>query len=195
MNCRSCGRELPEEARFCGQCGTPLADAADGAENMAASGPATLEQPDASVKTAPLWRRRKTLASAAVTVAVLAAALVVTGWKEHWPAAVFGAANSSAQAASYRVPAGALEAAANLVSRNLATVRKSLASVYAAQAGAAALAPAGTRIRVRPGSWRQQGVNGSLRMWVTMPGHRPVATTLYLVREEGRWRVLFTGAP
>lgn len=89
MNCRSCGSELPERARFCGQCGTPSAGAADGAENMAASGPSALERPDASIKTAPLRRRRKALASAAVSVAVLAAALVVTGWKERWPAAAY----------------------------------------------------------------------------------------------------------
>lgn len=198
MDCRSCGSELPEKARFCGQCGTPLAGAANGAENMA-QGPPALRRADASLNSAPapapLWRRRKVLASSAAIVAVLVAALVATGWKEHWPSAVFGAANSSAQAAIYRAPVGALEVVANLVSRNPATVRESLASVYAAQAGAAALAPAGTRIRVQSGSWRQQGADGSLRAWVTIPGGRPAATTVYLVREEGRWRVLFTGAP
>jgi hypothetical protein len=132
---------------------------------------------------------------------VVFAALVVTGWREHWPPAVFGPANSSARTTSasaaviHGVPADAARVVTNLASRDPAVVRGSLAAGYSAQVNVAALAPAGTRIRVQPGTWQQRGDAASLRASVTVPGRAPVSEVVYLVREEGQWRIVFTDAP
>jgi hypothetical protein len=127
---------------------------------------------------------------------IVLAALAGIGWREHWPPALFGRANSPAQAAATTgIPAGAVSAVANLGSRNPVTVRKSLAAAYWAQVNTATVAPAGTRVRVQPGTWQQQGSYAALRARVTVPGQAPVTEVVYLVREEGRWRVLFTDAP
>jgi hypothetical protein len=189
MDCRRCGSAQPDNARYCNQCGAPLAAVASEA------GRASDPQPSgqlAGPSTAPLeapppGRRRRILAAVAAAVVVLAA-LAVTGWREHWPAALFGRASSQA-------PADATRAVANLVSRSPATVRDSLAAVYSAQVNSGVLAPAGTRIRVQPGTWQQHSTDASLRALVTVPGRAPVTEVVYLVREEGRWRVLFTDAP
>ncbi len=130
---------------------------------------------------------------------VLLAALVVTGWMEHWPPVVFGPANPVAQAASQSVagdaPASAVEVVANLASRDTAVVRNSLALSYSTQVSTAVLAPAGTRIHVLPSTWQQHGADASLRAVVSVPGRASVSELIYLVHEEGRWRVLFTDAP
>jgi hypothetical protein len=128
------------------------------------------------------------MVAAVASAVVVLAALAVTGWREHWPSALFGRASSQA-------PADAMRAVANLVSRNPAAVRNSLATVYSAQVSSNVLAPAGTRIRVQPGTWQQHSADASLRALVTVPGRAPVTEVVYLVREEGRWRVLFTDAP
>ncbi|MGH3222220.1 MAG: hypothetical protein ACRDPY_26595 [Streptosporangiaceae bacterium] len=73
-------------------------------------------------------------------------------------------------------------------------MRDSLAGVYSAQVDSSVVAPAGTRIAVQPGTWQQHGTDASLRAVVTVPGRAAVTEVVYLVREEGRWRVLFTGA-
>ena len=87
-----------------------------------------------------------------------------------------------------------MSAVANLASRNPAKVRNSLVTAYSAQVNAATVAPAGTRIRVQPGTWQQRGTYASLQALVTVPGQAPVTEVVYLVREEGQWRVLFTDA-
>jgi len=74
-------------------------------------------------------------------------------------------------------------------------VRDSLALSYSTQVNTAVLAPAGTQIRVQPGTWQQQGDEARLRAAVTVPGQRPVTEVVYLIREDGRWRVLFTDVP
>jgi hypothetical protein len=53
------------------------------------------------------------------------------------------------------------------------------------------IAPAGTTIRVQPGTWRQDGDYAIVQAVVTLPGHAPAAETVYFMREEGRWRVMF----
>jgi hypothetical protein len=130
---------------------------------------------------------------------ILLAALAVTSWIEQWPPAVFGSANPVARAASKSitrdVPVSAMKVVANLASRDTASVRNSLAVIYSEQVNTAVLAPAGTRIRVQPGTWQQDGADASLRALVSVPGRAPVTEVVYLVREEGRWRVLFTDAP
>jgi hypothetical protein len=132
-------------------------------------------------------------------IVILLAVLVVTGWIEHWPPAVFGPSNPAAQAASKSVtrdaPVSAVKVVVNLASRDTAIVRNSLAVSYSMQVSTAVLAPAGTRIRVLPGTWQQYGADASLRAVVSVPGRAPVTELIYLVREEGRWRVLFTDAP
>jgi hypothetical protein len=83
----------------------------------------------------------------------------------------------------------------SLVSRNPAAVRTALASASTGQNNLAVLAPAGTRIRVQPGTWQEHGDMARLRAVVTMPHKAPVTEVVYLIREGGQWRVLFTGAP
>lgn len=145
----------------------------------------------------PLRGRRWVLALSLLVVVL--AGLAVAGWREHWPAAVFGRGSSGPAQGSVAevkdVPGEAASAVVNLVSRSPSVVRNSLATIYAAQVNAAVLAPAGTRIRVQPGTWQQRGTYASLRALVTAPGRAPVTEVVYLVREEGRWRVLFTDAP
>jgi hypothetical protein len=68
-------------------------------------------------------------------------------------------------------------------------LRAALVAGYPVQAGD--VAPAGTTIRVQPGTWRQQGDNAIMQAAVTLPGHAPLTETVYLLREEGRWLVLF----
>jgi hypothetical protein len=93
------------------------------------------------------------------------------------------------------VPAAAAKVVVNVVARDPAAVRASLARTYSAQVSAATLAPAGTKIRVVQGTWQQIGDEARLRAVVTMPGRAPATEMVYLVREEGQWRVLFTDAP
>lgn len=94
-----------------------------------------------------------------------------------------------------RVPADATRVVTSLVSRDPATLKKALAISYSAYVNAAAVAPAGTRISVQPGTWQQHGGEARLRALVTVPGRSPVTEMIYLVREEGQWRVLFTDVP
>lgn len=147
----------------------------------------------ADVKRFSQQRRHRLLTACAAGVLVLAA-LGVAGWMEHWPATLFGGGSGAGSvndpASASRAPEGAAIAVANLASRDLATVRQSVATGY--QISAAALAPAGTRVLVQAGTWRQRGENASLRARVMMPGQAPVSELVYLVQQEGRWRVLFT---
>jgi hypothetical protein len=83
----------------------------------------------------------------------------------------------------------------NLVSRDPATVRTALASANMGQSNLAVLAPAGTRIRVQPGTWQQHGDEAKLRAVVTVPHQARVTEVVYLIREGGQWHVLFTDAP
>jgi hypothetical protein len=147
----------------------------------------------AAVKRFSQQRRRRLLAACAAGVLVLAA-LGIAGWVGHWPATLFGGGSGAGgvndSASVSRAPEGAVMAVANLASRDLAAVRRSVAAGY--QVSAAALAPAGMRVQVQAGTWRQRGENASLRARVMMPGQAPVSELVYLVRQEGRWRVLFT---
>jgi hypothetical protein len=148
-------------------------------------------------------RRHRLLAAFISAVAVLGA-LTLAGWLAHWPAGLFGgpargvgaggAAASGAAPASTGptgagAPAGAVAAVTGLASRNPAALRAALAAGYPLSAGD--LAPAGTSIRVQPGTWEQRGDYATVRAVVTLPGRARLAETVYFAREEGRWRVLF----
>jgi hypothetical protein len=128
-------------------------------------------------------RRHRLLAVVILAAAVLGA-LAVAGWLAHWPPGVFG---GSARYAG--TPADAATAVGDLASQNPATVRAALVAGYPVNAGD--VAPAGTSIQVRPGTWRQQGDHATVQAVVTLPGRAPLAETVYFVREEGRWRVQF----
>lgn len=93
------------------------------------------------------------------------------------------------------VPAAAAKVVVNVVARDPATVRAALVRAYSAQVSAAALAPAGTEIRVVRGTWQRIGNEARLRAVITMPGRAPVSEMVYLVRQEGQWRVLLTDVP
>jgi len=110
-------------------------------------------------------------------------ALAVAGWLAHWPSDVFGGS------ASASAPADAVIVVTDLTARNPATLRAALATGYPVKAGD--VAPAGTSIRVQPGTWRQQGDYAIVQAVVTLPGRAPLTETVYLVRREGRWLVLF----
>jgi hypothetical protein len=144
-------------------------------------------------------RRHRPLAAFISAVAVLGALTLA-----HWPAGLFGgpargasagrrypagAAPASTGPTGASAPAGAMAAVTGLASRNPAALRAALAAGYPLSAGD--LAPAGTSIRVQPGTWEQRGDYATVRAVVTLPGHAPLAETVYLAREEGRWRVLF----
>jgi hypothetical protein len=194
MACHRCGSVQPDNASYCGQCGVPMAavaDPADTTEVLSSAGPPAVP---VAIRRSP--RRLKVLASAVVAVVVLSG-LAAAGWRAHWPQALFGPTKSQAQtaAASAGMPADAMSAVANLASRNPVKVRNSLAATYSTQVNAATVAPVGTRIRLQPGTWQQRGTYASLRALVTVPGQVPVTEVIYLVREVGRWRVLFTDAP
>jgi hypothetical protein len=131
-------------------------------------------------------RRHRLVAAFILAVAVLGA-LAVAGWLAHWPSGVFG---GSARGVS--TPTDAATAVTDLTSRNPATVRAALVAGYPVNAGD--IAPAGTSIRLRPGTWRQQGGYATVQAVVTLRGRAPLAETVYFVREEGRWRVLFADA-
>jgi hypothetical protein len=197
MDCGRCGSAQPDDARYCGQCGTPVAAVAC-EPGMAPDVPRPV--PPSGSSTALLTvvsrSRRKVLAVTGAAVVALAA-LAAIGWREHWPPALFGPANAQARTTGvvHGVPVAAVRVVANLVSRNPATVRGSLAAIYSAQVNTAVLAPAGTRIRVQPSTWLQRGSDASLRALVTVPGRATVAEVVYLMQEEGRWRVLFTDVP
>jgi hypothetical protein len=118
-----------------------------------------------------------------LAVAVLGA-LAVAGWLAQWPSGVFG---GSARDAG--TPADVGTAVTDLASQNLVTVRAALVAGYPVSAGD--VAPAGTSIRVQPGTWRQRGDRATVQAVVTLPGRAPLAETVYFVHEEGRWRVLF----
>src|SRR5450631_4193880 len=201
VNCPDCGTFQPDQARFCDSCGTLLNGAAPADAGL---GPAPPRggPPSARIagSSAPRRRRTSMVAVSGAAIVVLAAALAVTGWREQWPRALFGAARSQASgsqgsrpaAPSGDAPVGAASAAAALASRDPAALRSALAQGYAVQVTAAALAPAGTRIRPELHTWVQRGDQASLRAVVMIPGRPPVTEVVYLTREGERWRVLFT---
>jgi hypothetical protein len=123
------------------------------------------------------------MAAFMAAVAVLGA-LAVAGWLAHWPSGVFGGSARSASA-----PADAVTAVTDLTSRDPATLRAVLATGY--PVNARDLAPAGTVIRVQPGTWQQQGDHATVQAAVTLPGRAPQAETIYFARKGGRWLVLF----
>jgi hypothetical protein len=143
-----------------------------------------------------IWRCRLSLtnrsraliigAGVAVAVAVLAGAT----WLIRWPPGLFAGSSGGSGAAAAGVPSGAGRAVMDLASRDPATVRSALAAGY--DVSKSDLAPAGTSIRMEPGTWRQQGDDAAVLAVVTAPGRKPVTETIYLVRQEGQWRVLFT---
>jgi hypothetical protein len=123
-------------------------------------------------------------------------ALAVAGWLARWPPGVFGGASRNASAASASsgpigasAPADAATAVADLASRSPATLRAALVTGY--PVNARDLAPPGTMIRMRPGTWRQQGDYATVQAVVALPEGTPASEIVYFVREEGRWRVLF----
>src|SRR5580704_4618710 len=127
MDCGRCGSAQPDDARYCGQCGTPVAAVAC-EPGMAPDVPRPV--PPSGSSTALLTvvsrSRRKVLAVTGAAVVALAA-LAAIGWREHWPPALFGPANAQARTTGvvHGVPAAAVRVVANLVSRNPATVRGS----------------------------------------------------------------------
>ena len=127
--------------------------------------------------------RRHRLAAAFILAVAVLGALAVAGWLAHWPSGVFGGS------ASASAPAEAVTAVTDLTARNPATLRAALAAGYPVTAGD--VAPAGTSIRVQPGTWRQQGDYATVQAVVALPGRPPLAETIYFVRKEGRWLVLF----
>jgi hypothetical protein len=92
-------------------------------------------------------------------------------------------------------PSAAVKVVSDALSRDLAVVRNTLVPQLASRVNASTLAPAGTRVVVQPHSWRQYGDDASLRAIVTVPRHPAVTEVFYLIREEGKWRILFTDAP
>jgi hypothetical protein len=148
--------------------------------------------------------RRYRLAAVFISAVAVLGGLVLAGWLAHWPSGVFGGSArglgagretaSSAVSASTRppgasAPADAVAAVTGLTSRNPAALSAALAAGYPVSAGD--VAPAGTTIRVQPGTWEQRGDYATVRAVETLPGRPPLAETVYFVREEGRWRVLF----
>lgn len=127
--------------------------------------------------------RRHRLVAAFISAAAVLGALAVAGRLAHWPSGVFGGS------ASVSAPADAVTAVTDLTSRSPATLRAALVAGYPVKAGD--VAPAGTSIRVQPGTWRQQGDYAIMQAIVTLPGRTPLTETVYLVRKEGRWLVLF----
>jgi hypothetical protein len=90
MNCGNCGTAKPDGARFCGRCGSQLTYAGPDPVPPGLAMPAQGEPPTTpAYLPPPRWRRRPALAAVTVAVVVLGA-LAVTGWREHWPPAVFG---------------------------------------------------------------------------------------------------------
>jgi hypothetical protein len=84
VNCGNCGAVKPGDARFCGQCGGQLT-----ISGSATAAPPGGWPPAVASQTPSSWRPRLVITAAAV-VPVMLAAQVVTGWRVHWPAAVFG---------------------------------------------------------------------------------------------------------
>lgn len=123
-----------------------------------------------------------------VGVAVAVVVLVGAAWLTHWPPGLFAGSSGGSGAAG--APSAAGRAVMDLASRDPATVRSALAAGY--DVSKSDLAPAGTSIRMEPGTWRQQGDDAAVLAVVTVPGRKPVTETVYLVRQEGQWRVLFT---
>jgi hypothetical protein len=213
MDCPGCGSVQSDGGNFCRKCGTALIakpqvhddtaglsgveGAAEPQVIKAGRGRAPANGSLSPAGGEPKWSRRGVLVAGLVVVVVLAG-LVGAGRLERWPAAVFGQtgpATGTESGSGVLVPADAARVVTNLMSRDTATVRESLATSYSAQVSPASLAPPGTMIRVQRGSWEQRGGNARLRAVVTMRGRAPVTEIVYLVREGGRWRVLFTGAP
>jgi hypothetical protein len=213
MDCGGCGSVQSGGDNFCRKCGTALAAGPQAHNNIAelkgiegaGEPPATkaghglppADRPLSSPAKEPKRSRRR-VAVAGLVVVIVLAGLSGAGWLERWPAAVFGQKGPTTGpefGPGVPVPADAARVVTNLTSRNAATVRESLATGYSAQVSPASLAPPGTVIRVQRGSWEQKGGDARLRAVVTMRGRAPVAEVVYLVREGGRWRVLFTGAP
>jgi len=193
MYCRNCGSLQVDHARFCSQCGTRTDDGAGNEADPAEDTPRAV-RPASSQGGSRRPRRLGRILTASIATVIIVAALAVAGWREGWPPAVFGSGSSST-AAVHGVPTAAVSAVANLVSRDLASVRDALAIGYSGQISAADLAPAGTHIQVQPNTWEQHDGDARLRAMVTVPGRAPVTEVIYLVREGGRWRILFTDAP
>lgn len=90
------------------------------------------------------------------------------------------------------VPVQAAQAARGVVSQNLDVVRRSVASLYASHISAASLARPTVALKVTPGSWSQSGNHAMLEATVTRRGYPSRQVRIFLVREQGRWRVLDT---
>ena len=96
MNCGNCGVAKPEEARFCGRCGSQLTYAGPDPVASPQDAPAYLPPPQGALPEVPAYprprrrRRAMTAVTAAAVAVVVIGALAVTGWREHWPPAVFG---------------------------------------------------------------------------------------------------------
>jgi hypothetical protein len=124
--------------------------------------------------------RHRRVPAALLSAVGVAGALVLAGWLAHWPVRT-GSAGTP--------PPAAVTAVTGLTSRNSAALSAALAAGYPVSAGD--VAPAGTTIRVQPGTWEQKGDYATVRAVVTLPGRAPLAETIYFAQEEGRWRVLF----
>jgi hypothetical protein len=103
------------------------------------------------------------------------------------------AAEKATASAATDAPAEAVAAVTNLVSDDLSDVRAGVSQLIAAKITSPnTLAPAGSKLQVDQRSWQQAGDNASLEATLTSPGRAPVRQRIYLIREAGHWRVLFS---
>jgi hypothetical protein len=135
-------------------------------------------------------RRNLVILSSAVAVILLVglAVTVFTRTAHKRPDAKATQSTTGAE-----VPTEAVTATANLVSGDLRTVRAGVSRLIASRiTSPAMLAPTGSTLQVDRHSWHQRGDDASLEATLSSPGRAPVRERLYLIREAGHWRVLFS---
>lgn len=123
----------------------------------------------------------------ALVLGGLAAMAVLDRSTDRTPAAEQGPTSTT------EAPTEAVAAVSNLVSGDLAKVRAGVSHFIAAKiTSPTMLAPAGSTLQVDQRTWQRQGDNASLEAILTSPGQAPVRERIYLIREAGHWRVLFS---
>jgi hypothetical protein len=120
---------------------------------------------------------------------VAGTALLLNGMLRTPPAA---AAPPAPRATPGTAPDDAVKTVEAFASSDVTTFRASLSSVTLAAAPDAVPPPPGTTVTIDRGSWRQRGDDAVVRVTGLDSDGKDVPTDVYLVREAGRWRVLFT---